>query len=109
MGDVQIEVRRSGCADWPYEIAGEMTLAAPLAVLTLPVVFVLNRLTHLLVFRLGWTLHIWHKGRFEKVRYRNKAAALADVDRQRALAAEWPPPEPGQRVRLPPRRLSRTS
>ncbi|NUR97162.1 MAG: hypothetical protein HOV67_18130 [Kribbellaceae bacterium] len=100
MGDVHLELRRSGFAEWPYEFVFEHLLTLPL----LPVVLLGNVLTHLLVFRRGWTLHIragdYH---FAKVRYRSKADALADLARQRELAAAIPPPAPAGPTRLPTR------
>ncbi|HWD78265.1 MAG TPA: hypothetical protein VG497_05280 [Kribbella sp.] len=100
MGDVQVEPRRSGFAEWPYDLVCEHWLTLPL----LPVVLLGNLLTHLLVFRRGWTLHIRAGDHyFAKVRYRSKADALADLERQKALAAEMPPPEPVKPVRLPTR------
>ncbi len=78
---VTVELRRSGFAQWTYEAAVDGS----------------NVLTHVFVFRCGWTLHIYANGRHRKVRYRRKADALADIDRQRALAAAIPPPEPTKR------------
>ncbi len=93
---VTVELRRSGFAQWTYEAAVDgsnvlWTLAL------IPVAFLGNVLTHVFVFRCGWTLHIYANGRHRKVRYRRKADALADIDRQRALAAAIPPPEPTKR------------
>ena len=96
---MNIELRRSGFAEWAYEYAFEHLFTLPLAV----VAFLGNVLTHLLVFRGGWTLHIVANERYSKVRYKSKAEALADMDRQRTLAAAIPPPEPVEPVRLPTR------
>ncbi|GAA1720347.1 hypothetical protein GCM10009745_81800 [Kribbella yunnanensis] len=108
MGDVFVEVRRTGSVEWPYEAAIElMWVTLGVSLLTIPIVFAASRLTYLLIFRRGWTLHITANLRIESFRYPSKAAALADVDRQRALAAEWLPPEPEKPVRLPTRGRSK--
>ncbi|WP_410788750.1 hypothetical protein [Kribbella sp. C-35] len=98
MGDVNIELRRSGFVDWIWENAFDhwigIVVLVPLAVLG-------NLLTHVLVFRCGWTLHVSAGDYYyKKVRYRSKAAAQADLERQRELAAAFPPPAP---VMLPTR------
>lgn len=99
MSVVDIEVRRSGFTDWAYDYVLDHLITWPLAVIA----FVGNVLTHVLVFRGGWTLHVSANGRCWKVRYPSKAAALADLDRQRALAAAVPAPEPVEPTRLPTR------
>jgi hypothetical protein len=99
MDDVEVELRRSGFADWAYDYAFDHLITWPLAL----VAFFGNLLTHLLVFRGGWTLHIRANGNYRKVRYPSKAAAVADLERQRALVAALPPPEPVEPARLPTR------
>src|SRR4051812_625675 len=104
MGDVHVEVRRTGCSEWPYGAAIELVwVTFGVSLLTIPIIFVANRLTYLLVFRRGWTLDVMANLQLQSFRYPSKAAALADLERQRALAAEWPPPEPEQRALLPTR------
>ncbi len=99
MGEVTIELRRSGFAQWTYDYLP----AELLALVLLPIALLANVLTHVLVFRGGWTLHIYANEHYRKVRYLRKADALADMERQRALAAELPPPEPIEPARLPTR------
>ena len=104
MADVHVDVRRTGSVEWPYEVAIElMWVTLGVSLLTIPVIFAASRLTYLLIFRCGWTLDVTANLRVESFRYPSKAAALADLDRRRALAAEWPPPEPDQRALLPTR------
>jgi hypothetical protein len=99
VGEVDIEVRRSGFTEWAYDYVFDHLLTWPLAVVAL----VGNLLTHLLVFRGGWTLHISVNGQYRKIRYPSKAAAMADLDRQRALAIAIPPSEPVVPTPLPTR------
>lgn len=101
MGDVSIELRRSGFANWSWEHAFDHWIGI---VVLLPLALLGNLLTHLLVFRCGWTLHVSVGDYYStKVRYRSKAAALADLERQRELAAAVPPPAPAEPVTLPTR------
>ena len=93
------ELRRSGFTEWAYDYVLDHLITWPLAV----VAFVGNLLTHVLVFRGGWTLHLHADGRYRKIRYPSKAAALADLEVQRALVVKLPPPEPDEPVRLPTR------
>jgi hypothetical protein len=99
MGDVTVELRRSGFAEWTFDYLPAELLALAL----LPIAWLANVLTHVLVFGCGWTLHVYANENHRKVRYRRKADALADIDRQRALAAEIPPPQPADPTRLPTR------
>lgn len=83
---VEIELRRSGYADWHMSGSGDGT-----ELLLLPLMVLVNWMTNLLLFRGGWTLHIIVRGAgigrsHRKVRYRTKAAAQADIDNQRRLA-----------------------
>jgi hypothetical protein len=100
MGDVTVELRRSGFADWHYDALGYDLLWA---IVLLPIAFLANVLTHVVIFRCGWTVHVSAAGTYTKVRYRRKADALADMDRLRALAEKLPQPEPDQPVKLPTR------
>ena len=101
MGDVNVELRRSGFVDWNWEYAFDHWIGI---VVLLPLALLGNLLTHVLVFRCGWTLHVSAGDYYyTKVRYRSKAAAKADIDRQKALAAQIPPPEPVEPTRLPTR------
>jgi len=73
-------------------------------VVVLPLALLSNLLTHLFVFRCGWTLHVSAGDYYyKKVRYRSKAAAQADIERQRELAAAIAPPAPIEPTRLPTR------
>lgn len=83
---VEIELRRSGYADWHMSGSGDGT-----ELLLLPLMVLVNWMTNLLLFRGGWTLHIIVRGAglgrsHRKFRYRTKAAAQADIDNQRRLA-----------------------
>jgi hypothetical protein len=97
MTEIHAEARRSGFADWIYGPGDDLWSLA-----LIPVAFLANVLTHLLVFRAGWTIDVWvivddEVRASRKIRYRSKAAALADLDHQRELAADLPlspPPEP---------------
>ncbi|TDO59926.1 hypothetical protein EV651_108274 [Kribbella sp. VKM Ac-2571] len=101
MGDIDIELRRSGFVDWNWEFAFDHWIGI---VVLLPLALLGNLLTHLLVFRGGWTLHVSAGDYYyAKVRYRSKAAAQADLERQRELAAAVPPPAPVEPVNLPTR------
>jgi hypothetical protein len=93
VGDNLVRLHRSGWADWQYDA---VDLAEPLTLVLLPVAFLANVITHLLVFRGGWTISVPVDGqaRARKARYRSKAHALADLERQRQLAAELPPVPP---------------
>ncbi|MFF0266377.1 hypothetical protein [Kribbella sp. NPDC004536] len=99
MEETDVELRRSGFADWAYDYAFDHLITWPLAV----VAFVGNWLTNMLVFRGGWTLHVRANGNYRRIRYPDKAAAVADIERQRALLAEVLPAEPDRPVRLPTR------
>jgi hypothetical protein len=93
VGDNLVRLHRSGWADWQYDA---VDLAEPSTWVLLPVAFLANVITHLLVFRGGWTISVSVGGqaRALKTRYRSKARALADLERQRQLAAELPPVPP---------------
>lgn len=79
---VQVVAQPSGFVKWGYTVAGfdmESYVAFQLRAA--------NYLTHWIVFRGGWTIIIRRgQGRARRLRYPNKRAALADLDRQRALA-----------------------
>lgn len=65
---------------------------------------VVGFLVHLLVFRGGWTMYVYVDDELaRKVRYRRKSAAVADTERQKALALQDPPapPAPAFRFRRP--------
>ncbi|MGZ0149510.1 hypothetical protein ACXJJ3_20770 [Kribbella sp. WER1] len=100
MADVTVELHRSGFAEWPYEVAFGLSEHTLWGFVLFPIAFLVSLLAHLLVYRGGWTLHVYTEHSHTKVRYRRKADALADIPRQKALAAAVPPPEP---VRLPTR------
>lgn len=100
MGAVDIQLRRSGFVEWGYEYANDFVAL----LILVPLTFLGNVLTHLLVFRCGWTLHVSAGDYYyKKVRYRSKGAAEADMERQREVAAAVPPPPPGEPVKLPTR------
>lgn len=96
---VEVELRRSGFIEW-----GD-TGADPdgWGLLILLVLYLGNWLTNLIVFRGGWTLHVYVADRDNsrrKVRYRRKVDALADVDRQQRIGAlEMPEDDPDSRQR----------
>jgi hypothetical protein len=101
VGEVNVELRRSGFADWQLEYAFDHWIGI---VVVLPLALLSNLLTHLFVFRCGWTLHVSAGDYYyKKVRYRSKAAAQADIERQRELAAAIAPPAPVEPTRLPTR------
>jgi hypothetical protein len=65
---------------------------------------VVGFLVHLIVFRGGWTMYVYVDDQMaSKIRYRSKSAAVADTERQKALALQDPPPPPPPPVRLPTR------
>ncbi|MEV6266177.1 hypothetical protein AB0L64_03360 [Kribbella sp. NPDC051936] len=100
MGDVNVELRRSGFVEWCFVYADELWAL----LLLIPVAFVGNVLTHVLVFKCGWTLHVSVGDHYyRKVRYHSKAAAEADLERQRELAAAIASPAPVEPTRLPTR------
>jgi len=77
VGEVNVELRRSGFADWQLEYAFDHWIGI---VVVLPLALLSNLLTHLFVFRCGWTLHVSAGDYYyKKVRYRSKAAAQADI------------------------------
>ncbi|MEV0795295.1 hypothetical protein [Kribbella sp. NPDC050459] len=100
MGDINVELRRSGFAEWGFEYANDLVAL----LILVPLTFLGNVLTHVLVFRCGWTLHVSAGDYYYKqVRYRSKVAAKADIERQRELAAAIAPPAPVEPTRLPTR------
>lgn len=84
---VEVELRRSGFVDWNYD-QGFSGHAVEL--LVAPALWLGNWLIHLILFGGGWTLRVWRVGvdgrPISKTRYRRKAVALADVQRQMQLA-----------------------
>jgi hypothetical protein len=89
--EVDADLKRSGYVDWNYGAGDDLIWMVVVGVIA----FVANVLVNLLVFRGGWTIHVCvtvdDKVRAKrKVRYRRKAAALADLARQRELAADLP-------------------
>ncbi|TWD82754.1 hypothetical protein FB561_3895 [Kribbella amoyensis] len=78
---VEVDLRRSGFIDWNYS-SGTGDIAE---LILYPLAWLLNWLTHLIVFRGGWTIRVYRSGS-GKTRYRRKTTALADVERQMRLA-----------------------
>jgi hypothetical protein len=96
---VEAEVRRSGFIDWD----GSAADGQGLELVILPVLWLVNWLTHLIAFRGGWTVRVYAADSnsikpVRKSRYRSKVDALADVDRQIRLARapEVPQNDPEQ-------------
>jgi hypothetical protein len=92
---VTVELYRSGFIDWNTD--------GDYVIVILPVLVLINWLTNLIRFRGSWTIRVYAAGSkslrpIRKVRYRNKAEALADVDRHIALgsAPQVPPNGPEQ-------------
>jgi hypothetical protein len=85
-GVVEADLRRSGFIDWNSSAGSGQDLEFVL----IPVLWLVNWLTNLIVFQGGWTLRIFRAGDdhqlVSKARYRRKAAALADVERRMQLA-----------------------
>src|SRR5689334_13214093 len=99
MGEIHVEVRRTGAdeVEWLYEGAFELAwVTLGVSLLAVPIIFVGHRSMWLLVYRRSWTMKVSAQTWSRYFRYPSKAAALADVDRQRALAIEWSSPEPGK-------------
>ncbi|MEV0283936.1 MULTISPECIES: hypothetical protein [unclassified Kribbella] len=93
---VEVDLRRSGFIDWNYSSGtGDVV-----ELILYPLAWFLNWLTNLVVFRGGWTIRVYRAGSDSKpisqARYRRKATALADVERQMRLArATTLDPSPG--------------
>jgi hypothetical protein len=83
---VEVDLRRSGFIDWNYSSGtGEAV-----ELVLYPLAWLLNWLINLIVFHGGWTIRVYRAGSdskpISKTRYRRKANALADVERQMQLA-----------------------
>jgi hypothetical protein len=97
MGELVVELRRSGMVDW--DSGGD---TSGLGVVLLPVLFAVNCLVHLVFYRAGWTIDVHAaNGGYRKIRYRSKKQATADLENQRELAATIPAPLPRKPSRLP--------
>lgn len=79
---VEVDLRRSGFIDWNYSSGTGEAVELILD----PLAWLLNWLTNLIVFHGGWTIRVYRAGSdskpISKTRYRGKATALADVERQ---------------------------
>ncbi|MEV8377128.1 hypothetical protein AB0P21_30585 [Kribbella sp. NPDC056861] len=90
--DELVRLHRSGWVEWNYlEGGGDGLIEIVIALAAL----LANLLVHFLIFWGGWTIRVTAGSRSWKTRYRSKRAALADLDRQRALAAEVSGPSGG--------------
>jgi hypothetical protein len=100
VGEHRLEVKRSGYVSWGFEGVGAAD--EPWALLVWPALFLVSLLTHLLIFRAGWTIHVHAaNGGYRKIRYRSKKKARADLENQRALAGTIPAPPPPKPSRRP--------
>ncbi|MEU0094593.1 hypothetical protein [Kribbella sp. NPDC006257] len=62
----------------------------------LAVGYLVNLVVHWTIWRGGWVIKVYAPDKWRavsKTRYPSKPAALAALDRQRALAPKFPPPE----------------
>lgn len=84
--DERVILHRSGWVEWNYLSGGGDGLIEIVVALA---ALVVNVLVHFLIFWGGWTItsYVGEKNG-QRTRYRSKRAALADLDRQRALNAE---------------------
>jgi hypothetical protein len=99
MPEVTVQLERSGFAD--LDGGGD---ADGIGCIVMLAGLVAGFLGHLIAFRGGWTMYVFVDDQLaRKIRYRSKSAAVADLERQKALALEDPPPPPPPPVRLPTR------
>ncbi|MFI7062838.1 hypothetical protein ACIBL3_17790 [Kribbella sp. NPDC050124] len=76
------DLRRSGFVDWDHTSG----TGQDLELLLIPLLWIVNWLTNLVVFQGGWTLRIYRvegddRVLVQKTRYRRKAAALVAMAR----------------------------
>jgi hypothetical protein len=95
--EVDVRLRRSGWISWEDSPLADGSIGIAL----LAVFYLFNVIVHWGVWRGRWVIKTYAPGRWRpvtKTRYRSKAAALADLDRQRELAPKFPPPDPPARL-----------
>jgi len=95
--EVDVRLRRSGWIAWEDTTLGDELILLPL----LAIGYLINLIVHWTIWRGGWVIKVYAPERWRpvtKTRYRSKAAALADLDHQRAQAPRFPPPPPPARL-----------
>lgn len=95
--EVDVRLTRSGWVEWVDSTLADEPILWPLV----GVGYLVNLVVHWAIWRGGWVIKVYAPDRWRavsKTRYPSKSAALADLDRQRALAPKFPLPEPSARL-----------